>query len=189
MDENERERESERNGNKNDIETSSGTGSGYVIRSTRVRHKCTRSKVHGRRLMISKYGSAVWSPHSAEVYIGFESASSCPRLISPTAACLLYIHARGFPVNGGLTCAFSRFTRITFGNGGIAKRGPSQDHVWQGTRRDVESTPADRAESASRFSTLGLRPWTRMLGTAKPSPLEHALYIWKRLRTMNILAL
>lgn len=115
------------------------------------------SKVHGKRLMISKYGSAIWSPHSAEVYIGFERASSCPRLISPTAACIraLYIHARGFPVNAGLTCAFSRFTRITFGNGAIAKRDPSQDHVWQGTR-NLRGRPHGVRFSIfnARFSTV-----------------------------------
>lgn len=167
------------------------------MRSTPVRHECTRSKVHGERLMISKYGSAVWPPHSAEVYIGFERASSCPRLISPTPIYIplyiyiyIYIHyTRGFPVN------LRVFTvHANFGNGAIAKRGWSKPRSR--LARDQEEgtcgiSAADRAESASRFSTLGPRPW--MSGNCL---LSSTLCTCRRLetfdkfwRTMNILPL
>lgn len=115
------------------------------MRSTPVRHECTRSKVHGERLMISKYGSAVWPPHSAEVYIGFERASSCPRLISPTPIYIplyiyiyIYIHyTRGFPVNLRVFTVHANYfwqwchretglvqAKITFG------KGPGGRDVW-----------------------------------------------------------
>lgn len=167
------------------------------MRSTPVRHECTRSKVHGERLMISKYESAVWPPHSAEVYIGFERASSCPRLISPTPIYIplyIYIYISTTRADFQLTCAFSRFTRITFGNGAIAKRGWSKPRSR--LARDQEEgtcgiSAADRAESASRFSTLGPRPW--MSGNCL---LSSTLCTCRRLetfdkfwRTMNILPL
>lgn len=121
------------------------------MRSTPVRHECTRSKVHGERLMISKYESAVWPPHSAEVYIGFERASSCPRLISPTPIYIplyIYIYISTTRADFQLTCAFSRFTRILAMVPSRNGVGPSQDHVWQGTRRKgrVES-PRQTARS------------------------------------------
>lgn len=104
--------------------------------------------------MISKYGSAVWPPHSAEVYIGFERASSCPRLISPTPIYIplyiyiyIYIHyTRGFPVNLRVfTVHANYFWQWCHRENGV---GPSQDHVWQGTRRKgrVES-PRQTARS------------------------------------------
>lgn len=46
-----------------------------------------------------------------------------------------------------------RFTRITFGNGAIAKPGPSQDHVGKRPGRGI--SVADRAESARRFCVRG----------------------------------
>lgn len=46
-----------------------------------------------------------------------------------------------------------RFTRITFGNGAIAKPGPSQDHVGKRPGRGI--SVADRAESARRFCIRG----------------------------------
>lgn len=125
-------------------------------------------------------------PHSAEVYIGFELTSSCPRLlISPTAACTrcrVYIR-----VDFQLTLQANLFT-------------VHANYFWQWWHRETGSKPrsrlardqqgisaaADRAESASRFSTLELFEVDCLSETHFVRKcLEHVSQI---LRTMNILA-